>query len=126
MPESAEADRLLAAALRGVTPEWGVEGAATVDMESVCVTRALYHGIAALLVEGVDQLTDVRWPRGMIAALRQQAVAQAIWELRHRIVLTQLVRALRRSGITPLILKGTAVAYDLYPNPAWRSRGDTD
>ena len=126
MSESAEVDSLLAAAFRGATPEWEFEGAATVDMESVCVTRALYHGIAALLVERADELMEVRWPRGVIAALRQQAVAQAMWELRHRIVLTQLVRALRRSGITPLILKGTAVAYDLYPNPAWRSRGDTD
>jgi hypothetical protein len=79
-----------------------------------------------LLVERADQLMDVRWPPGVIAALRQQAVAQAMWELRHRIVLTQLVRALRRSRISPLILKGTAVAYDLYPNPALRSRGDTD
>ena len=95
-------------------------------MESVCVTRALYHGIAALLVERADELMDVRWPRGVIAALRQQAVAQAMWELRHRIVLTQLVRALRRSGITPLILKGTAVAYDSVPQPGmafpWRHR----
>src|SRR6476660_7461032 len=106
MAESAEFDRLLAAALRGSTPEWMFGGAATVDIEGVCVTRAVYHGIAALLVERADELMDVRWPPAVIAALRQQAVAQAIWELRHRIVLTQLVRALRGSGITPLILKG--------------------
>src|SRR6478735_6659092 len=122
MSESAEVDSLLAAALRGSTPEWVVGGAAAVDIEAVCVTRALYHGIAAMLVERGNQLMDVRWPPSVITALRQQAVAQARWELRHRIVLTQLVRSLRCNGIRPLILKGTAVAYDLYPNPAWRSR----
>jgi hypothetical protein len=49
-----------------------------------------------------------------------------MWELRHQHVLTQLITALAERGVTPLLFKGTALAYDLYPNPVWRPRGDTD
>jgi Uncharacterised nucleotidyltransferase len=41
-------------------------------------------------------------------------------------VLTEAVAALREKNIEPVLFKGTALAYSLYPNPVWRSRGDTD
>lgn len=82
--------------------------------------RALYHGIAGLLEFQAD------WPEDVKVPLRHQSVAQAMWEIRHRIVVSDLIQKMRLEGLEPLVLKGTALAYDLYPEPAMRSRGDTD
>jgi hypothetical protein len=49
-----------------------------------------------------------------------------MWELRHRAVLSRLLAALDAAGVRVLLLKGTALAYDLYRSPAERSRGDSD
>jgi hypothetical protein len=49
-----------------------------------------------------------------------------MWEIRHKIVVGQLLADLARYRITAIILKGTAFAYDLYRTPATRARGDTD
>ena len=112
-------DRLLAACLRGETAEWPVEIAAAAGVE-----RILYHGIAGLLAGRTDQIAD--WPGDLTRPIREQAVAQAMWEMRHKVVLAPLLGALAEAGITALLLKGSALAYDLYPEPAARSRGDSD
>jgi putative nucleotidyltransferase-like protein len=49
-----------------------------------------------------------------------------MWELRHRIVLGEVLERLPADGISALLLKGSAIAYDLYDSPAIRERGDTD
>ena len=49
-----------------------------------------------------------------------------MWELRHQQVLTRVHAALADIGVQPIILKGTALAYALYPDPMLRARGDTD
>jgi hypothetical protein len=55
-----------------------------------------------------------------------RSVGQAMWELRHQQVLNGALGALINHQIEPVIIKGTALAYWLYPNPLQRSRGDTD
>ncbi len=49
-----------------------------------------------------------------------------MWELRHRQILAGLLEALAARGMRALVIKGTALAYDLYPDAALRPRGDTD
>ena len=49
-----------------------------------------------------------------------------MWELRHRAVLPEVLASLAAAGIKPVIFKGTALAYTLYPEGTLRSRGDTD
>jgi hypothetical protein len=49
-----------------------------------------------------------------------------MWELRHQIILSELLETLAKKQIPALLLKGTAVAYDIYEQPAQRARGDTD
>ena len=49
-----------------------------------------------------------------------------MWELRHQQVLTRVHAALADIGVQPVLLKGTALAYALYPDPMLRARGDTD
>ena len=110
---------LLAAALRGEAPAWPHEA----DPEHA-VERILYHGIAGLIAENAADLTD--WPAEVMAPARNQAIAQAMWEIRHKQLLTRLLGAFAKAGITPLLLKGSALAYDLYLAPAARARGDSD
>jgi len=117
-----EIDRFLAQALAerncASWPEtW--QGAAA---GSALVERALYHGIAGLLIE----YRPLGWPHDVVERLLDQALAQAMWEIRHKIVAGQLLTELARERIKAIILKGTAFAYDLYRTPATRARGDTD
>jgi len=53
-------------------------------------------------------------------------VQHAIWELRHQQVLAQTLMELERRGVRPVLIKGTSLAYSLYPDPALRTRADTD
>ena len=116
-------DELLAAVLRGEVPNWPVDW---MDRRTagLVVDRAIYHGIAGLLIEQRDSLA--RWPDGVIVPIMEQARAQAIWEMRHRIVISNLLTSLQSQGVAAVLLKGTALAYDLYTNPATRARADTD
>ena len=58
--------------------------------------------------------------------LRAEVFAQTAWEVRHAEVVRDAVDALASAPAAPLLLKGTALAYGLYPAPFLRSRGDTD
>ena len=49
-----------------------------------------------------------------------------MWEMRHQQVLARTLASLHLIGIQPVLIKGTALAYSLYGDPAWRVRGDTD
>ncbi|WP_263289614.1 nucleotidyltransferase family protein [Tateyamaria pelophila] len=65
-------------------------------------------------------------PPQVQAPLRQQAIAETMWDLRHRQILVPLLRDLHGAGIKTVLLKGTALAYSVYGSPAERPRGDTD
>ena len=116
-------DKVLAASLRGECVPWPsawTSPQAALDL----IERTVYHGLTGLLVEREQLLED--WPSSVLATLRSQALARAMWELRHRLVLGTLLTELAANGIAAVILKGTALAYDLYDVPALRARGDTD
>lgn len=117
-----DTDELIKAVLRGEPVPW--PPAAGNDFEDTFIYRARYHGVAALLHDRWP--TQPGWPRKVYEVLRTEALGRAMWELRHQQVLTRLMTALSERDITPLLFKGTGLAYDLYPNPVWRSRGDTD
>lgn len=119
MSQNNNIDDLLASALRGDSVAWP----AGWDARQV-IDRIAYNGIAGLLNEQTAKLDD--WPSAVTDYLREQGIALAMWELRHAAVLRDLLGELSNAGITPLLLKGTALAYDLYPLPATRARGDTD
>jgi hypothetical protein len=91
---------------------------------TLLLRRADYHGVTALLNERLPEYPA--WPAAVKDAVRRKAAIQAFWELEHRQILTAVVDALSRKGIEPLLFKGTALAYGVYVNPVWRTRGDTD
>jgi len=114
----AHADDLIARALSGPTT-WPA------DMDADLVAgRAIYHGVTGLLIARAAHIAA--WPEVLHTKLRAEAVAQTMWEIRHRAVLLSLLAALVQSGVDTVLLKGTALAYGLYPAPTQRSRGDTD
>ncbi len=82
--------------------------------------RAHFHGVSGLLV-GLPG-----WPAEFAASIRAEALGRAMWELRHRQLLSELLGRLADEGLRALLIKGTALAYDLYEEPAHRIRGDSD
>ena len=112
-------DATLASALRaGVVPaeeEW--QNYADVGRAQ---HRADYHGVSGLLV-GLPG-----WPAKCASAIRTEALGRAMWEMRHRQLLAQVLGALADNELRALLIKGPAFAYDLYDAPAHRIRSDSD
>ena len=120
--DASATDGLICAVLRGEGPPWpDPEGGGCV---SSLLRRSDYHGVAALLDEQLYRLES--WPNSLRQAIHDRAIAAAMWELRHQQVLKRVHAALADIGAQPLLFKGTALAYALYPAPRLRARGDTD
>ena len=114
----------LAAALRGDRPDWPASqiGAAR-DLLAV----AEYEGVCALLGEIIRSSgVSPSWPSEFNAGLTAVAHQQLAIELLGRSDLIQVVQALAEAGIPMLVLKGTALAYSVYPAAHLRPRWDTD
>jgi len=114
-------DSLIYAVLRGESPPWPELGGAAHES---FLWRSYYHGVSALLNERLYRSEN--WPADLREAIHDRAIAQAVWELCHQKVLTRVHAALADIGVQPVLLKGTALAYSLYPDPMLRARGDTD
>ena len=116
-------DMLLADALAGKASRWprGVNDEQTLARFG---ERIRYHGIGAILTELIGW--PETWPREIGAAIKRDVLPRALWELRHKIVLTELIATLTSKGIASILLKGTGMAYEYYSNPVLRTRGDTD
>lgn len=120
-PAPALAESLVIAALRGPAPAWPKD--ADEATARLALRFASDNGVTSLLH---DKLAGSDWPASILEALRNQAVRAAMWELSHQHALGSLLKVLHEAGVTPVLIKGTALAYSLYGNPALRTRGDTD
>jgi len=122
-PDDPTIREFLAAALRKGGEPWPAAWDDPAARDAVG-RAAIYHGIAGLLVDRC--VVERTWPSPPAETLGREARAQAMWELRHRQLLADLLAEFQKRAIPSLLMKGTAVAYDLYETPATRSRGDTD
>ncbi|MBV7258287.1 nucleotidyltransferase family protein [Erythrobacter crassostreae] len=119
-------DRYFAGCIRCVlngqtAPAWPVG----LDTQSSAAKQRLeYHGIALLLAQSAPPLTG--WPKDLADTLQDEARLQALWEADHIVAVARLIESLHQADITSLVMKGTALAYSIYPEPALRRRGDTD
>ena len=86
------------------------------------MVAAEQHGITTLLAA---TLAGAR-PSPLLERLRDSTRAHAAWEMGHRSTLLDALSSLTSAGIEPVLFKGTALAYSVYPNPVLRTRGDTD
>lgn len=117
-----DVDQLICAALRGDKPSWPGDAHPSTTGE-LLLRRATFHGVASLLHA---RLGVTKWPAAVLERLREVALEHAMWEMRHQQVLAGTLAALESFGIQPILLKGTALAYSIYFDPAVRTRGDTD
>lgn len=119
-------ETFLCALIRGESPLWPDD--ADDRFATSLIERAQYHGVLPLIhshIQRSDALAN-RCPAAVVQACREAALGQAMWELRHRDLLNQVLTNLAGLGLRPVLFKGTALAYGLYPEGELRSRGDTD
>jgi hypothetical protein len=89
------------------------------------VEEAAQHGVTGLLAHRANG-GGAAWPEELRAALRNEiARGVALDAIRQR-EMTGVLADLAKRGVGPLLLKGTALAYTLYENPALRPRFDAD
>lgn len=85
------------------------------------------HGVTCLLDDRLARGDlAASWPEAIRHACHADAVACAMHELALQAELVRVFARLDAAGVRPLVLKGTALAYGIYPRPALRMRGDTD
>lgn len=88
---------------------------------------ARYHGVISLIYHCLKQNGCLNlWPSELVDSLRAQARQEAAREAICSHELSMVLRELAGAGVFPLLLKGTALAYSLYPQSALRYRADTD
>ena len=96
-------------------------------MSSAFLTSAAAEGILGLLHASVAATGAAeRLPPALAEGLRAGAHRQVALELAHRVELRRVVAATRSRGLDVLLMKGASLAYDVYPDPAWRVRSDVD
>lgn len=92
----------------------------------VMLSAAAEEGILALLNDSVDRMPAEFVSTELRVALRGAARVETAKELLRMSHAREVVAALSVMGIATLVLKGTALAYWLYPAPAQRPRCDLD
>ena len=112
----------MCAALRGEARAW--PHAVDAALADAFLARSEYHGVQGLLYERLHGAAG--WPAALLETLHRQALGGTMWELRHQQVVAEMLAALAQIGVEPVLFKGTALAYSLFPGPALRTRGDTD
>lgn len=123
-------DAFLARSMRSIVrsealPPWPIEFGEAGEPASEAVARQIFfHGIALLLIEA--DCAHLDWPRSLVESVGQEARLQTFWEIDHRKRLAKLIAALHSKGASALLIKGSALAYSVYRNPALRRRGDSD
>ena len=115
-----DVEEIICAVLRGEAVEWP---ATDPEAAALFLNRSEYHGVQPLLHL---RMQEAAWPALLVDRLRERAIAGAMWEMRHRHILRKLLSAFERRQLRPVLLKGTALAYSLYPSAVLRTRSDTD
>ena len=116
---------LIAAALRGSVPEYPSDPGP--DFSERILEASAVHGVQALLDAALSASVEATsWPPDLRQRLRSTTREQAVRELLIERELDRLLRVLSQAGIRSVLLKGTPLAYTVYPQPYLRTRGDTD
>ncbi len=114
---------MLASLLRGDRVPWRAFGLASDAFLRACDDA----GLTGLVSERVRSLpVQCEWPHHIREALFRDVRARTATELVHRAEILSVLENLAAAGIDPILLKGAALAYSVYPTPASRPRIDTD
>lgn len=118
-------DEFVIAILRGEPAPWRSSSSKTFA-DRLYETSSM-HGVRSLfyhLLKGTPEWKD--WPDDLRREFAHDAQVQAAAELIHKQELLPALEALSQAHVQPLLMKGTPLAYTLYPVASVRSRGDTD
>jgi hypothetical protein len=113
----------MTALVRGEIVPWPTVGA-TIDQFLEACTHEDVAGLVYQRLTGSPVPTG--WPAALQATLAENVRAQTARELVRREEIVLVLDALGRTGVQPVLIKGTPLAYTVYDVPASRSRGDTD
>ena len=115
-------ESLLSELVRGGAPAWP-SGWSSAAQDELAETAAI-HGVHLLAARALSHVRG--WPPALVSRFESQHERARATEVLKRAELEKVIGALDDNGVRPLVLKGTALAYGLYPSPALRPRGDTD
>lgn len=87
---------------------------------------AAYHGVGPLLARRLSHMPAGDHPVSESWCLARDLQHEMAIELIRQRELVRVLDALAAAGVAPLLLKGAALAYSIYPSPALRPRADTD
>jgi hypothetical protein len=122
---AAEQAALMACARRGLGQDGTRVASEDLDWHAF-LAEAAEHGLTPLVQQGLGALRAPP-PPPIASALRAH---RAVAALRHQVgfeaTLRQAVTALHRVGVEPIVLKGGALTYLVYPAPELRTMGDLD
>lgn len=119
------ADELVVAALRGEPLPWPWHQGELMGAEFLARSRR--HRVQALLYHKLRSGRHwPHWPRSVRDGLRSDAIIQATIEAYRQSNVREALTALAEAGIPSLLMKGTALAYTIYPLPSLRPCHDTD
>jgi hypothetical protein len=114
----------LCAALRGEPLSWSEANAS--EVEARFRDCAIHHGVGPLFSRQLARLLPHDRNGTDAQRVAQELKHEVAIELLRKRELLRMLSALSESGVTALLLKGTALAYSIYPTPALRPRADTD
>jgi Uncharacterised nucleotidyltransferase len=115
--------RRVAPIVAGTRPKWRDQGMSADALLEICEAEdlaTLIHHRLAMLDGGGD------WPPNVLDELAVKARAATGQELLRGVEIRAVIEALATAGIRALLIKGTPLAYSVYPTPAARPRDDTD
>ena len=123
-PTSPE-DRLLCQILRGDPAPWPATRDEDLPQRLLEASRA--HGVVPLIHHYL-RLTPHwnEWPISMREPLAHAARMHTAEDILREQELIAVLAALAEAGVATILLKGTPLAYSHYPEPALRTRCDTD
>lgn len=89
------------------------------------LTACKIHGVAAIISTRTDR-QGLEFPQSVAEELREVVESLKVFELLHREQLQILFERFAADSIEFIVLKGSALAYSVSPEPWMRARGDTD
>ena len=122
---TAPEEQLICRILRGEASPWPADGGAPFEQRFLEAWRAqglgpLVHHCLPITAFWND------WPAACASRLIREARMQAAADMLRERELVAVLAALADAGVATLLLKGAALAYSHYPEPALRTRCDTD
>ena len=120
-------DELLAYVQLVLKDESPLAPEASLDEWSRLLTFLRAHWIIPLLYRIIGSLPSERRPPETISnELRQDFLVSVVRSLQMERQLGEILEAFREQGFRALVLRGPALAFSLYPDPAMRPSGDLD